>query len=61
MFSFRLQAECPGSQARAGEILTGRGSISTPVFMPVGTMGTVKAMAPFELQEMGSEIILANT
>ncbi len=61
MFSFRLQAECPGSQARAGEILTGRGSISTPVFMPVGTMATVKAMAPFELQQMGSEIILANT
>lgn len=61
MFSFRLEAECPVTGARAGEIKTGRGSFSTPVFMPVGTRATVKAMAPFELQEMGAGIILANT
>ncbi|MDO9508134.1 MAG: tRNA guanosine(34) transglycosylase Tgt [Thermovirgaceae bacterium] len=61
MLGFRVEAECRETGARAGEITTGRGSISTPVFMPVGTMATVKAMAPFELREMGAEIILANT
>ncbi len=41
--------------------MTGRGKISTPVFMPVGTNATVKAMTPEELKEVGAEIILANT
>jgi len=61
MFSFRLDAECKFTGARTGEIKTGHSSFSTPVFMPVGTRATVKAMAPFELQEMGAGIILANT
>ncbi len=61
MFSFRLDAECQVTGARTGEITTGHGSFNTPVFMPVGTRATVKAMAPFELQEMGAGIILANT
>ncbi len=47
--------------ARACLIETDRGRINTPVFMPVGTLGTVKAMSPEELKEMGAEIILCNT
>lgn len=49
------------SFARAGVIYTERGVIRTPAFMPVGTNGTVKAMTPEELSEIGYEIILSNT
>jgi len=48
-------------KARACLLETGRGVIHTPSFMPVGTIGTVKAMSPDELKEMGAEIILCNT
>ncbi|MCL0042786.1 tRNA-guanine transglycosylase, partial [Thermodesulfovibrionales bacterium] len=44
-----------------GAIKTPRGTIQTPTFMPVGTLGTVKAMSPDELKEMGAEIMLCNT
>jgi len=47
--------------ARRGLLEFPRGNIQTPVFMPVGTYGTVKAMTPEELQELGAEIILGNT
>lgn len=47
--------------ARAGVITTPHGTIETPVFMPVGTQGTVKGMTKEELVELGSEIILGNT
>ncbi|MFK4784888.1 tRNA guanosine(34) transglycosylase Tgt [Fusobacterium sp. MFO224] len=47
--------------ARAGVITTPHGKIETPVFMPVGTQGTVKGMSKEELLELGSEIILGNT
>lgn len=47
--------------ARLGAIETARGVINTPAFMPVGTLGTVKAMSPDELKEIGAEIILGNT
>jgi queuine tRNA-ribosyltransferase len=47
--------------ARRGVLLTKRGAINTPSFMPVGTHGTVKAMSPDELKTMGAEIILGNT
>ncbi len=47
--------------ARAGFITTDRGLIHTPFFMPVGTNGTVKAMSPEEISDMGYEIILSNT
>lgn len=47
--------------ARTGTIETGRGILHTPAFMPVGTQGTVKAMSPEELKEIGAEIILCNT
>jgi queuine tRNA-ribosyltransferase len=61
MFEFKLQAQCPVTGARAGEFITPHGIIRTPVFMPVGTQATVKAMAPFELEEIGAQIILSNT
>jgi queuine tRNA-ribosyltransferase len=47
--------------ARRGRIAFRRGTIETPAFMPVGTYGTVKAMTPEELAEIGAEIILGNT
>ncbi|MEA3507325.1 MAG: tRNA guanosine(34) transglycosylase Tgt, partial [Synergistota bacterium] len=47
--------------ARTGVVKTAHGTIETPVFMPVGTKATVKAMAPFELEEIGAKIILSNT
>ena len=47
--------------ARAGLLELSRGVIHTPAFMPVGTIGTVKAMSPDELKEIGAEIILSNT
>ncbi|RLA08339.1 MAG: tRNA guanosine(34) transglycosylase Tgt [Gammaproteobacteria bacterium] len=48
-------------KARCGTIKFNRGEIKTPVFMPVGTYGTVKAMLPDELEQMGFDIILGNT
>jgi len=47
--------------ARTGRIETKKGSIDTPVFMPVGTAGTVKALTPQQLSDAGAQIILANT
>ena len=61
MFEFRVIAECPKTGARAGEFTTPHGVIRTPVFMPVGTLASVKAMSPRELEEIGSQIILGNT
>ncbi len=48
-------------QARRGRLTFGRGTVETPAFMPVGTYGTVKAMTPEELTDLGAEIILGNT
>jgi queuine tRNA-ribosyltransferase len=50
-----------GSEARTGILKTPHGDIPTPVFMPVGTQGTVKAMTPAMLEEAGAGLILANT
>ncbi len=47
--------------ARVGHLSFTRGNVDTPAFMPVGTYGTVKAMTPQELQEIGAQIILGNT
>ncbi|MCL5063178.1 MAG: tRNA guanosine(34) transglycosylase Tgt [Nitrospiraceae bacterium] len=49
------------NKSRTGVIETRRGIVHTPAFMPVGTQGTVKAMSPEELREIGAEIILSNT
>jgi queuine tRNA-ribosyltransferase len=60
--NFELQYVDPHSQARAGIITTGRGQIHTPIFMPVGTAGTVKAVQQKVLREdINAEIILGNT
>ena len=53
--------EATAGSARAGTLETAHGTIRTPVFMPVGTKGTVKALAPSELEDLGVEIILGNT
>ncbi|HCX59672.1 MAG TPA: tRNA guanosine(34) transglycosylase Tgt, partial [Candidatus Cloacimonas sp.] len=58
-FSFTLEAT--SGKARAGKINTNHGAIRTPVFMPVGTLGTVKAMSPKELMDADAQIILGNT
>ncbi|GAB1482824.1 tRNA guanosine(34) transglycosylase Tgt [Treponema sp.] len=50
-----------GSKARTGELTLPHGKVSTPVFMPVGTAGTVKALTRDDLEEIGFEIILSNT
>src|SRR6185503_3673979 len=47
--------------ARTGTLMTAHGEIRTPAFMPVGTYGTVKAMSPAELTELGTDIVLGNT
>ncbi len=58
-FSFNLLAT--DNKARCGEILTARGIIRTPAFMPVGTAATVKALYPEQVRELGADIILGNT
>ncbi|MET0392232.1 MAG: tRNA guanosine(34) transglycosylase Tgt [Chitinophagaceae bacterium] len=59
---FQLEHTDTGSKARAGTITTDHGSIQTPVFMPVGTAGTVKAVTQQQLrQEVKAQIILGNT
>ncbi len=50
-----------GSRARRGVLHTAHGDVQTPVFMPVGTRGSVKAVSPAELEELGAQIILGNT
>jgi queuine tRNA-ribosyltransferase len=58
---YELIKECKQTGARLGRLHTPHGVINTPIFMPVGTKATVKAMTPEELKEIGSEIILSNT
>src|SRR5438874_8017315 len=58
---FELLRTDANSKARLGRLTTGHGVIDTPVFMSVGTQGSVKALDPRELREMGTQIILGNT
>src|SRR5437764_5107379 len=58
-FSFRILTR--DGAARRGEIVTPRGTIHTPAFMPVGTGGTVKAMYAHEVEALGADIVLGNT
>jgi queuine tRNA-ribosyltransferase len=57
--SFRLQAR--DGAARAGTLSTAHGAIETPVFMPVGTQATVKALAVSDLRALGAQVLLGNT
>jgi queuine tRNA-ribosyltransferase len=59
--SFTLLKTSPHSAARLGLLKTAHGEIPTPIFMPVGTTASVKAVSPRDLQEMNAKIILANT
>ena len=58
---FKLEKTSDDSKARAGKLFTDHGVIETPIFMPVGTQGTVKALDQRTLKEVGSQIILGNT
>ena len=58
---FEVLATDESSAARRGRLRTRRGVIETPVFMPVGTQGTVKAVSPRELHELNAQVILGNT
>ncbi|MDE5593034.1 MAG: tRNA-guanine transglycosylase [Clostridiales bacterium] len=60
-FSFKEIHVCKQTGARVGEFTTPHGVIKTPVFMPVGTQATVKTLAPYEIEELGAQIILSNT
>jgi len=60
--AFQLEATATGSKARAGKITTGHGEILTPIFMPVGTAGSVKAVSQQQLKlDVQAQIILGNT
>jgi queuine tRNA-ribosyltransferase len=60
-FNFEVLKQDVRSGARLGKIGTAHGEVSTPVFMPVGTQGAVKALMPETLKEMGAGMILSNT
>lgn len=60
-FKYEIIKECKQTGARIGRFTTPHGAIETPVFMPVGTQATVKAMSPEELKELNAQIILSNT
>ena len=61
MFNFNIISKSSTTKARAGSINTSHGSIETPVFMPVGTLASVKSISPEELLDIGAQIILGNT
>ncbi len=58
---FQVTHRCAQTQARAGELVTAHGTVLTPVFMPVGTHGSVKAVCPDDLEAAGTQVVLANT
>ena len=61
MLNFKIKNFSTETRARTGRIETARGTIDTPIFMPVGTLGTVKSLCPEELTRCGAQIILGNT
>jgi len=58
---FEILKKCKDNNARVGRIETTHGIVNTPVFIPVGTQGTVKTLSPKELEEAGVEMVLSNT
>jgi len=61
MLKFDLLQTDPASHARRGRLTLNHGVVETPIFMPVGTYGTVKGVTPTSLEDMGAQIILGNT
>ncbi|MFO7724523.1 MAG: tRNA guanosine(34) transglycosylase Tgt [Oceanipulchritudo sp.] len=59
--NFELRGRDRETEARLGRLKTRHGEVETPIFMPVGTQGTVKGLLPAQLEEMGASIILGNT
>lgn len=60
-FKFEVIKTCKDTGARVGKLYTPHGSIDTPIFMPVGTQATVKAIMPRDLEDIEAQIILSNT
>ncbi len=60
-YKFEITAKSKKTKARVGKVYTPHGVINTPAFMPIGTLGTVKAMTMRDVTELGAEIILGNT
>ena len=60
-FGFEVLKNDTTTHARTGRIITPRGTVDTPVFMPVGTMGTIKSLMPETVRGLGAEILLCNT
>ena len=60
-FSYEVTHICKQSGARLGVLHTPHGDIQTPIYMPVGTAACVKAMTSREMEEIGTQILLANT
>jgi queuine tRNA-ribosyltransferase len=58
---FRILASCPVSKARVAQMVLPHQTVDTPVFMPVGTQGTLKGMTPHQLKELDCQILLGNT
>ncbi len=58
---YRVEATCPKTRARLGRFRTTHGEVETPIFMPVGTLASVKGVSPQDLEDMGAQIILGNT
>jgi queuine tRNA-ribosyltransferase len=61
MLGFTQTHQDPATRARAAELVTPHGAVHTPAFMPVGTTGTVKGIAAWDLQRLAPEMVLANT
>src|SRR2546423_10826118 len=59
MFEFAIEAS--SGPARAGTLTLPHGTVETPVFMPVGTQGTVRTLSPNDLRSAGATLVLANT
>lgn len=59
--SLRIIAECPVTKARACDLILPHSAVSTPVFMPVGTQGTLKGITVDQLENLGCQICLGNT
>src|SRR5258708_4813091 len=57
----KFEVKATEGEARRGELTLAHGKVQTPVFMPIGTYGAVKAMSPVELKDAGAEIVLGNT
>ena len=61
VFAFEITARCPSTRARCGSFHTPHGVVTTPRFMPVGTLATVKGVTADQLRHTGAQMVLANT